>query len=138
MRCFMINKAGCILLDKESKRIALVYRDYRDDYSFPKGHVEAGESLIECAIRETEEEIKRKVRLLSNEIFCYEEYDVNNNKIRVNYYLGIDDGVSNNDSLEVHELVWCDINFVVDKLTYETSKKMFDDVKDKIINSINK
>ena len=134
----MINKAGCILLDKECKRIALVYRDYRDDYSFPKGHVESGESLIECAIRETEEEIKRKVRLLSNEIFCYEEYDVNNNKIRVNYYLGIDGGVSNNDSLEVHELVWCDIDFVVDKLTYETSKKMFDDVKDKIINSINK
>ena len=70
----MINKAGCILLDKEYKNLALVYRDYRNDYSFPKGHVEEGESLLECAIRETEEEIKRKVRLLSNDIFCYEEY----------------------------------------------------------------
>lgn len=134
----MINKAGCILLDKEYKNLALVYRDYRNDYSFPKGHVEEGESLLECAIRETEEEIKRKVRLLSNDIFCYEEYTNDSEIIRVNYYLGIDDGESENNSLEVHDLVWCDIDLVEEKLTYNTSRLMFKNVKDKIKNSINK
>ena len=134
----MINKAGCILLDKEYKNLALVYRDYRNDYSFPKGHVEEGESLLECAIRETEEEIKRKVRLLSNDIFCYEEYTNDIEIIRVNYYLGIDDGESENNSLEVHDLIWCDIDLVEEKLTYDSSKLMFKNVKDRIKNSINK
>lgn len=132
----MLDKAGCILVDRENKKIALIYRDYRDDYSFPKGHVEEGESLLECAIRETEEEIKRKVKLVFEEIFCTEEYINHEENIRVNYYLGLDDGVSDNDSLEVHDLIWCDIDEVEDKLTYETSKEMFKKVKDKILNSI--
>ena len=132
----MLDKAGCILIDKETKKIALIYRDYRNDYSFPKGHVEEGESLVECAIRETEEEIKRKVKLVSENIFCTEEYVNHDENIRVNYYLGFDDGISDNTSLEVHELVWCDIDEVSDKLTYETSKKMFNSVKDKILDSI--
>ena len=134
----MIDKAGCIVVDKETKKVALIYRDYRDDYSFPKGHVEEGETLVECAIRETEEEIKRKVKLVSENVFCTEEYINNDEKIRVNYYLGYDDGISCNYSLETHDLVWCDIDFVEDKLTYNTSKEMFKSVKSKILNSLEK
>lgn len=134
----MIDKAGCIVVDKETKKVALIYRDYRDDYSFPKGHVEEGETLVECAIRETEEEIKRKVKLVSENVFCTEEYINNDEKIRVNYYLGYDDGISYNDSLETHGLVWCDIDSVEDKLTYNTSKEMFKSVKSKILNSLEK
>ena len=134
----MLDKAGCILIDKETKKIALIYRDYRNDYSFPKGHVEEVESLVECAIRETEEEIKRKVKLVSDDIFCIEEYVNHDENIRVNYYLGYDDGVSDNTSLETHDLIWCDIDEVENKLTYNTSKQMFISVKNKIINSIDK
>ena len=53
----MTLKAGIILINKN--KIALIYRNNYNDYSFPKGHLEDGESLIECAIRETEEDIKR-------------------------------------------------------------------------------
>ena len=35
-----VKKAGCILLNTESKSIALVYREKQKDYSFPKGHQE--------------------------------------------------------------------------------------------------
>ena len=48
----MTLKAGIILINKN--KIALIYRDNYNDYSFPKGHLEDNESLIECAIRETE------------------------------------------------------------------------------------
>ena len=134
----MIEKAGCILINKETRKIALIYRDYRNDYSFPKGHIEEGESLVECAIRETEEEIKRKVKLVSDDIFCIEEYVNHDENIRVNYYLGYDDGVSDNTSLETHDLIWCDIDEVENKLTYNTSKQMFISVKNNIFNSIDK
>ena len=51
-----VKKAGCILINKETKEIGLVYRIKHKDYSFPKGHLEKNETLKECAIRETEEE----------------------------------------------------------------------------------
>lgn len=50
----MIKKAGCVLINFETNDIALVYRD--EHYSFQKGHLEIGETLQECAIRETKEE----------------------------------------------------------------------------------
>ena len=132
----MVEKAGCILVNKDTRQVALVYREKFKDFSFPKGHVEEGETLIECAVRETEEEIKRKVKLVSEEVFCIDKYSSHEGEISVYYYLGIDDGKSDNDSTEVHDLIWCDIDKVVDMLTRESTKKMFLDVKDKIINRI--
>lgn len=32
-------KAGCFLINRETKEIALIYRKKQNDYSFPKGHV---------------------------------------------------------------------------------------------------
>lgn len=132
----MINKAGCILVNKETNEIALIHREQFNDISFPKGHVEDGETLIECAIRETEEEIKRKVKLVTEEILCIDKYTSKEGNITVYYYLGIDDGISDNDSLEVHDLIWCHIDEVDKKLTHERTKKMFLEVKNKINNSI--
>ena len=36
-------KAGVILINKD--KVCLIYRDYYNDYSFPKGHLENNESL---------------------------------------------------------------------------------------------
>lgn len=130
-----IDKGGCILINSENK-VAIVYRKYRDDFSFPKGHLEKDENILDAAIRETEEEIKRKVKLISEKEICREEYSSFEGEIVVHYYLGFDDGESDNDSEDVHDLIWCDIDKVVDMLTHESTKKMFLDVKDKIINRI--
>ena len=130
-----IDKGGCILINSENK-VAIVYRKYRDDFSFPKGHLEKDENILDAAIRETEEEIKRKVKLISEKEICKEEYSSFEGEIVVHYYLGFDDGESDNDSEDVHDLIWCDIDKVVDMLTRESTKKMFLDVKDKIINRI--
>ena len=96
----MIKKAGTILINK--RKIGLVYRSNHDDYSFPKGHQEEGETSLECAIRETNEETKREVTLLMEEPLYVEYYtDSKNNFCNCVYYLVRDNGVI----LEYYELV---------------------------------
>lgn len=51
-----VEKAGTILINLKTKKIGLIYRKKQKDYSFPKGHKEINETLMECAIRETNEE----------------------------------------------------------------------------------
>ena len=60
----MIQKAGCILINKELKKVGLIYRKEYNDYTFPKGHLEKNETLTECAIRETAEETKRVANII--------------------------------------------------------------------------
>jgi 8-oxo-dGTP diphosphatase len=43
--------------------VAVVHRPHRDDWSLPKGKLDAGESWEEAALREVEEEIGLRCRL---------------------------------------------------------------------------
>ena len=126
-------KGGCILVNLEKKEVALVYRDCYDDYSFPKGHLEEGETIEECAIRETAEETKRDCILLEKEPVCIEEYSTpKGEECVVYYYLTKDIGSSNNDSLEVHDTYWFKFDEVHDKLSYDSLKDIWDKVYLKI------
>lgn len=58
-------KAGCFLVNVETKNVALVYRAKQNDYSFPKGHKENDETLEQCAIRETAEETRRVAEIVN-------------------------------------------------------------------------
>ena len=132
----MTYKAGVILVNKN--KIALIYRDYYDDYSFPKGHVEDGETLLECAVRETEEETKRKVKLISEKEIYVEKYKTpKGEKCICYYYLGKDDGKSDNTSIETHDLVWTQYDEVLDRLSYESLKNVWKNVKNEVGKYIN-
>lgn len=134
-----VKKAGCILLNLETKKIGLIYREKQNDYSFPKGHMEKGETLIECAIRETEEETKRKVKLYSEEVIAIDHYvDSMNDEVEMYYYIGIDDGISDNDSTDTHDLMWVDYDDVLNVLTYDSLKKTWNVVKDTVFDIMNK
>lgn len=127
-------KAGCYLYNKSNKSVALIYRDYCKDFSFPKGHLDEGETLEECAIRETAEEVKRVARILDEIPPTEERYVTPSGESCVCYmYIAEDMGHSDNDSLDCHELIWVPVDEVENRLTYEGLKETWLKVKDIIL-----
>ena len=134
-----VKKAGCILVDIENKSIALVFRKKHKDYSFPKGHLEAGETLLECAIRETAEETKRDCTLLEKDPVYIDNYvSPKENDVEVYYYLTKDIGPSDNDSTDTHPVIWVPFDEVENTLTYPSLIKTWESVKDKVKSYLDK
>ncbi len=115
-----VEKAGCILINKEQQAIGLVYRQKLNDYTFPKGHVELGETLEECALRETAEEAGRTCKIIAK-LSVMEYVDSIGHPSRTHYFLALDTGVNTiqYDSKLVHELVWVPVAHVAQKLSYQ-------------------
>ena len=128
-----VQKAGCILINTNDKTVALVYREKQKDYSFPKGHLEENETLTECAIRETAEETKRDCELLMQDEIYIETYITPlGEDVELHYYLSKDIGPSDNSSEDTHETFWIPFDEVYDKLSYDSLKKVWNEVKDKV------
>ena len=124
------QKAGCILVNLETSCIGLVYRDYYNDYSFAKGHLEEGETLVECAIRETAEETKRVAEIVSLDNPIIEEYTTPKGEDCIcYYYIAIDRGHSDNTSTDVHELVWVGYDKVKEVLSYPNQILLWNKIK---------
>ena len=137
-----VKKAGTILINLPRKEIGIVYREKRDDYTFPKGHLEDGESLQECAVRETEEETGRKNHIIYEEKMHIENYVTPlGEDVECYYYLAIDDGNTDKeieDNLK-EKLVWIDYKALDKKLSYESLKKVWENMYpyvDEILNNI--
>ena len=134
-----VKKAGCILLDLENKTIALVYRKKQNDYSFPKGHLEDGESLVACAIRETAEETKFDCEILEEEPVYIETYITPGGEdVEMYYFISKYIGLSNNNSDDTHPTLWIPYEDVYETLSYDSLKKVWNIVKDKVKYYFNK
>lgn len=129
----MIQKAGCILINLANKEIALVYRD--GGYSFPKGHLENGETLAECAIRETKEETGHNCHLFENKEISIIHY--NNSKgdnIENYFYLAIDEGITSDEIKESDREIteWIKYSEVENTLSYQNLKDFWNEIKFKV------
>lgn len=123
-------KAGCFLINKEQRTLALVYRQKRNDVSFPKGHKEQGESIQDCAIRETAEETKRVANIVKEVEPYVERYSTDKGEKCVCYmYYAFDNGPSDNDSLDTHDVLWIDFDKVEQALTYPSQKQVWNEIK---------
>ncbi|MBQ9313671.1 MAG: NUDIX domain-containing protein [Clostridia bacterium] len=124
----IVQKAGTILLNLETKQIGLVYRQKKDDYSFPKGHLEKGETLQECAVRETEEETLRANHLYSEkEVDTLRYLTPAGEDVESHVYIAIDDGPTNKNIplKDREELRWVAMAEVENILSYNDLKELW-------------
>ncbi len=131
-------KAGTILVNLESKKIALIYRKDKIGYEFPKGHIEKGETLEECAIRETEEETGRKNHIVK-ELETVKYVTSRGENVELHFYLSIDDGKIDRTIAEEdkEEIKWFFTDEVDEKLTFEDLKSFWKNSKIKVLDLIN-
>lgn len=128
-----VIKAGCILINFSDKKAGLIYRTKQNDYSFPKGHVEEGETVMECAIRETKEETSRLPEILCElQIDTYT--DSEGNETEVTWFLARDLCPVHEEISEdlKHEVVWTDLDKVNDTLSYGNLKNVWNNSQEKI------
>lgn len=119
----LTQKAGCYLINKKNKTVAIVYREYLNDYSFPKGHLEEGETLKECAIRETAEETKHDGKIIDEIPATVEQYITPSGKhCECHMFVAEDIGKSENQSTDTHPTHWVKFDDVENKLSYESLK----------------
>ena len=128
----LVKKSGTILLNLNSKQIGLVYRNNRNDYSFPKGHLKKDETLQQCAVRETEEETLRANHLcITKEIYTLKYVTPMGENIECYFYISIDDGPTsqNIDLKDQKKLIWVNLNDVENKLSYNNLKVLWSRIK---------
>lgn len=117
--------AGAVVYKKDSLEY-LIILDRNDNYGFPKGHIEKGETLKEAAKREIKEEVGLDVDI--NNDFEYKiEYLINEGKTKkiVYYYLvEVKDQVPYINDGEAKEILFLDYKNAYNKCTYDLSKKV--------------
>jgi 8-oxo-dGTP diphosphatase len=116
---------GVVMRWQEGRpQVALVHRPRRDDWTFPKGHLEAGESAQEAALREVEEETAlrcRPVRPVGRSRYV----DHRGRPKVVDYWLMEVEAGSFAPNDEVDALVWVGLDDVPDALTYGVDRDLF-------------
>lgn len=116
----IVKKAGCILVNLETQKVALVSR--KGEFSFPKGHLEDGETLRECAIRETVEETGHNCHIEGEKEIAIIRYITPRGEDVENYlYVAIDDGISQEQINEKDKeiTVWEKFNNVETTLSHD-------------------
>ena len=128
-----VQKAGAVILSKENpQNVLLLYRSIYRDWSFPKGHVEAGETAEMGAVREIMEETSLEVEIISSlSVFSYA--NAKDGDIECSMFL-----VQSRDDLKLcreyegDDFLWVDYRDVHEKLPYGNLKKWYQKNVDKI------
>ena len=112
-------------LKENKEQVLLIKHSNSGHWSFPKGHVETGETEVETAVREIFEEtgVKAKLDTRFREVVTYSpKKDVIKDVI---YFFGTSDSYETvKQESEVAEIMWVDISKVLKCVSYRNDKDL--------------
>ena len=117
----MVRAAGGIIVRDGS--VLLVHRPKYDDWSFPKGKLEAGESWEDGAVREVEEETG--LHCAVGELVGSTSYPVLQGPKEVRYFRMTCDGEARAQN-EIDDVRWVPLAEARDVLTHEHDRALLD------------
>lgn len=99
-------------------------------YTFPKGHIEQGETAQQAAVREVEEETGVKAEIIEKIMDVEYWFIKDKQKIHktVSWFLMRPISMNVFRNIEVDEVFWYDINKVTELLSYDSDKKLISKV----------
>ena len=122
----VIRAAGCVVYrpGSDGVEVLVVHRPRYDDWDFPKGKREDGESDLDCAVRETEEETGYR-GVIEGELAA-DTYRVRGRDKVVRWFLMrcTDGSFEPND--EVDEVRWCSLDEAHEILSYGHARSLIE------------
>lgn len=116
----VVHRAGPLGVE-----VLLVHRSRYDDWSLPKGKLDPGESLAECALREVAEETGHRCEL-GSELIDVRYVDHRGRSKLVRYWsMGVVSGGHDSDD-EVDEMRWLSPPEARDLLSYDHDRAVID------------
>jgi 8-oxo-dGTP diphosphatase len=123
----IVRAAGGVVTRNDASEVLLVHRDRYDDWSFPKGKCERGESDEDCALREVEEETGLRCAL-GEELPSTHYTDGHGRPKRVRYWLMEPNGGELAYLHEVDAARWVTLDEARGLLTYQRDVALLDHV----------
>lgn len=135
IECLFERSCGAVVLDEtqESKKILLIKNKRSAHWGFPKGHIEAGESEKETAVRETKEETGLDIDIIDG-FSCKSEYTIQG-KVEKAVIIFLARAKNTNvvkQEEEIDEFVWVDFNTAMRMLKFENDRNILIKAKEYI------
>ncbi len=125
--------SGGVVVDDKHFVLVIKTKNLKNQtvYTFPKGHIEKGETSKQAAIREVEEETGVKPEIIKKikdvEYWFYKDSQKINKK--VTWYLMKPKEIKSNPNIEVEEVLWYNIKDVENILSYDSDKQLIKEIR---------
>ena len=122
-----VRAAGGIVVRPARKgpKVLLVHRPRYDDWGFPKGKVDPGETWKDAALREVEEETGFRCKLHKPRLASLQYYDGSGRIKEVRYWIMTIKKGEFTPNDEVDEIAWVRLEKVESKLSYSRERRLF-------------
>lgn len=119
-----IRAAGCLVYREADHglEVLVAHRPHYDDWDFPKGKLDPGETELECAVRETEEETGYTGEI--GDELPADHYVVRGRNKRVRWWLMRQSGGEFVANDEVDRIEWLSPADAADRLTYDHARTL--------------